>query len=652
MTLTPDRTPGNPEERDPRPGHGDAVAGSGAADASSSAGESSSSAVGQQSLFDQLKDSNLDLTGHPLAGKFESLAAVPTGESSDQNGSGAEGADADSAHAEGVPATDGDEADGHGESEARVSEASETSETSAIGGTCGTGGANETGEVAGTADDGRTVEAASTPAANTLGDDSGPAIPGPGTPGPHPLLSSEEWTDLSRFAPEVTTSLTALSGLKDGLRSFDRRMGPDDAIKLIDGLEALGRVNEALSTLALAVCERVGTPTDYGAKTTKALIQDRLNITAREANRRTDMAKSLGGRVTLTGQAQPPLFPMVADAFNEGRLSADQARVIKDCLTKLPTWVSQDNRDYAESTLVEKAPSVRVHDLRAIFARILAHIDPDGQEPTDATDRTMYKVTLHARDNGDWEICGLLDPVTGGVLNGLLTQRTKIAKSVEGSLSAGGSGTESGVLEDGTLVDMTGQRLSAQEWIYERFATLIGRIDMTRTGQGSPYALVVTAKAEDLANETGAGTTGTENPVAISELVRHGLNGAVFFELVSHKAKTMQVVTENRFANAKQIAVLTARDQGCTFPGCDAPPGWCDAHHIVEWAQDGKTDVNNMMLSCSAHHHLLDRSEWETVMLKDGRPAWVPPASMDPARRPVLHARFVAQEVIDNLFNE
>ncbi|MCF2587339.1 DUF222 domain-containing protein [Brevibacterium sp. UCMA 11752] len=605
MTLTPDRTPGNPEERDPRPGHGDAVAGSGAADASSSAGESSSSAVGQQSLFDQLKDSNLDLTGHPLAGKFESLAAVPTGKPEVSNDRGQANEDV-----EPTAST----------SDASVSEA-------------GFSGATETTQ-------------STDPVA---GDGSGSET---SSPSPHPLLSSEEWTDLSRFAPEVTTSLTALSGLKDGLRSFDRPMGPDDAIKLIDGLEALGRVNEALSTLALAVCERVGTPTDYGAKTTKALIQDRLNITAREANRRTDMAKSLGGRVTLTGQAQPPLFPLVADAFNEGRLSADQARVIKDCLTKLSTWVSQDNRDYAESTLVEKAPSVRVHDLRAIFARILAHIDPDGQEPTDATDRTMYKVTLHARDNGDWEICGLLDPVTGGVLNGLLTQRTKIAKSVEGSLSAGGSGTESGVLEDGTLVDMTGQRLSAQEWIYERFATLIGRIDMTRTGQGSPYALVVTAKAEDLANGTGAGVTGTENPVPISELVRHGLNGAVFFDLISDKAKTMQVVTENRFANAKQIAVLTARDQGCTFPGCDAPPGWCDAHHIVEWAQDGKTDVNNMMLSCSAHHHLLDRSEWETVMLKDGRPAWVPPASIDPARRPVLHARFVAQDVIDTLFNE
>ncbi|MDN5585055.1 MAG: HNH endonuclease [Brevibacterium sp.] len=609
MTLTPDRTPQNPEERDSRARSSDAATGSDAADNPSSAGPSSS-AIGRPSLFDQLKDANLDLTGHPLAKKFESLAAVSTDEPRESNAHGKASEDVE-------PAASTSEAS---VSEASVSEAPD-----------------------GDAD--KTVPAVDALAVDAPADSS---APGPSSPSPHPLLSSEEWTDLSRFAPEVTTSLTALSGLKDGLRTFDRPMGPADAIKLIDGLEALGRVNEALSTLALAVCERVGTPTDYGAKTTKALIQDRLNITSREANRRSDMAKSLGGRVTLTGQPQAPLFPMVADAFNDGRLSADQARVIKDCLKRLPTWVSQDDRDYAESTLVDKAPSVRVHDLRAIFARILAHIDPDGQEPADSTDRTMYKVNMHARDNGDWEICGLLDPVTGGVLNGLLTARTKIANSNDTTADV----DDSGVLEDGTLVDMTGQKLSAQEWIYERFATLIGRIDMTRTGQGSQYALVVTAKAEDLANGTGAGTTGTENPVPISELIRHGLNGAVFFELISEKAKTMQVVTENRFANAKQIAVLTARDQGCTFPGCDAPPGWCDAHHIVEWAQQGKTDINNMTLSCSAHHHLLDRSEWETVMLKDGRPAWVPPASIDPARRPILHARFVAQEVIDTLFNE
>ncbi|MCM1014484.1 HNH endonuclease signature motif containing protein, partial [Brevibacterium sp. XM4083] len=64
----------------------------------------------------------------------------------------------------------------------------------------------------------------------------------------------------------------------------------------------------------------------------------------------------------------------------------------------------------------------------------------------------------------------------------------------------------------------------------------------------------------------------------------------MFFHLVSQKAKTVQVLTEKRFANKQQIAVVTARDKGCTFPGCDAPPGWCDANHVVPHARGGLTE--------------------------------------------------------------
>ena len=37
-------------------------------------------------------------------------------------------------------------------------------------------------------------------------------------------------------------------------------------------------------------------------------------------------------------------------------------------------------------------------------------------------------------------------------------------------------------------------------------------------------------------------------------------------------------------------------------------------------------------------------------MLIDGRPAWIPPASIDPAQEPVLHARFIAREIGETLF--
>ena len=33
---------------------------------------------------------------------------------------------------------------------------------------------------------------------------------------------------------------------------------------------------------------------------------------------------------------------------------------------------------------------------------------------------------------------------------------------------------------------------------------------------------------------------------------------------------------------------------GCRWPGCDRPPGWCEAHHLVWWEQDGRTDLDNL----------------------------------------------------------
>ena len=39
-------------------------------------------------------------------------------------------------------------------------------------------------------------------------------------------------------------------------------------------------------------------------------------------------------------------------------------------------------------------------------------------------------------------------------------------------------------------------------------------------------------------------------------------------------------------------------------------------------------------------------------MLFDGRPAYIPPAAKDPARAPILHARFIADDIIDALFDK
>ena len=47
---------------------------------------------------------------------------------------------------------------------------------------------------------------------------------------------------------------------------------------------------------------------------------------------------------------------------------------------------------------------------------------------------------------------------------------------------------------------------------------------------------------------------------------------------------------------------LVARDKHCTHPGCDRPPGFCEAHHIIYWTQGGATNLENLKLLCWYHH--------------------------------------------------
>lgn len=57
-----------------------------------------------------------------------------------------------------------------------------------------------------------------------------------------------------------------------------------------------------------------------------------------------------------------------------------------------------------------------------------------------------------------------------------------------------------------------------------------------------------------------------------------------------------------RTFTAAQVRAIVARDKHCIWPGCDAPPGWCDVHHIIHWANGGPTSVANGGLICGRHH--------------------------------------------------
>lgn len=66
---------------------------------------------------------------------------------------------------------------------------------------------------------------------------------------------------------------------------------------------------------------------------------------------------------------------------------------------------------------------------------------------------------------------------------------------------------------------------------------------------------------------------------------------------------------------------VIVRDRSCRFPGCGRPHAWCDAHHVVHWAEGGSTSIGNLVLLCRRHHRLVHEGRF-SVEIVGARPVF------------------------------
>ncbi len=99
-------------------------------------------------------------------------------------------------------------------------------------------------------------------------------------------------------------------------------------------------------------------------------------------------------------------------------------------------------------------------------------------------------------------------------------------------------------------------------------------------------------------------------------------------------SQVLDVGTSNRLFPPHIRRAITLRDKGCTFPSCDRPPGWTDAHHVSFWVENGKTAYHNGCLLCRRHHTEVHRGHWTITFAPDGVPEFTPPPWVDPSQTP------------------
>ena len=117
-----------------------------------------------------------------------------------------------------------------------------------------------------------------------------------------------------------------------------------------------------------------------------------------------------------------------------------------------------------------------------------------------------------------------------------------------------------------------------------------------------------------------------DGTVVTGDVLRHLCCDPVITPIVvDQDGVTLAMGRAVRYATAAHRRALIVRDGGCTFPGCDLPARWCDAHHIIPWEHGGSTDLSNLALLCRHHHGVTHRNGWTMTALPNHTFTWTTP---------------------------
>jgi hypothetical protein len=137
---------------------------------------------------------------------------------------------------------------------------------------------------------------------------------------------------------------------------------------------------------------------------------------------------------------------------------------------------------------------------------------------------------------------------------------------------------------------------------------LIGRAQKAGNSSWSSTKaqIFVGINLEDLQRRAGAGSLlgglSTGDLVTAETVRRWACDATIIPAVLNSCGEVVNLGRAERYFTPAQIKRLWLRDRHCTYPGCDAPASWCDAHHLIHWLDHGPTNLDNAALLCQRHH--------------------------------------------------
>ena len=341
---------------------------------------------------------------------------------------------------------------------------------------------------------------------------------------------------------------------------------------------------------------------------------------ARHRLRRTRAAADVRAAHALADE-----LPMLGNALASGEVSREHVDVAVRALRQIPRHLLDEPETMArvDVVLTEASADLAPMETDKAARHLLLRLDPDGSNTFDPHALDRRELSVAADATGMVVLRGQLDAANGAAFMAALD-----------ALSA-----PVPVDPDSQLPVPDGRSKRQRQ---ADAAGLMARIVLEQLGQGRaetdrPKVVIHLPAGEEQ-------QVGALSPAWIARFACDSIVEAVDTDkLIVGRARRTATGAQRRF--------LAARDGGCVIPGCHAPPGWTDAHHIDWWSHGGATDVTNLALVCGRHHSDVHSGVWALEMI-DGIPWARPPRWLDPHQRPVRntyrqHRRAAEQLALD-----
>jgi Domain of unknown function (DUF222)/HNH endonuclease len=383
--------------------------------------------------------------------------------------------------------------------------------------------------------------------------------------------------------------MSSLRSALDELRGEDvRSLSDDELAGHLDEIERAGRILEFERCRGLAEVERRKLYAADGHLSAAAWLAHRQGLSRSAAEGRLRRARAL------------ETMPSVARAFAEGEVSESAVHVLASAREAAPDAFAR-----SEEALAEAARTMAFGELRRVTETWRAAADPDRALEDEERRHERRRLDICPTAEGMTGVHAELDAEDGqALITAIRAEMDAETRSVAGP----------------DLRTPTQRRADAlgeicRQWLASRDRPNVG---------GERPNVVVTIDLESLVDRSGRRAEMPDTGSITPETARRLACDADVTRVITRAgSEPLELGRRTKVVPPGLRKAIAVRDRGCRFPGCGRPPGWCDAHHVVHWADGGETSLSNLVLLCRPHHRTIHRGFG--VEMVDGRPVFSRP---------------------------